>query len=674
MPRRRPHGSPYALPALAALLVLAASAPADAAIVLLSRRNQQQVHTWDSTNPGASVLLHSVQCNDADYNVAEGSTHGWIAEHFTDHFGRFVVGSGNGLNAQYDLGQNGLTHYDYPKHVTVYGGEVVVMSRNDGTLWRYTPDGVQLGSVKTPQNTGQGIATDGVDLYVSLWTGSTSQFVRYDPNYALQSTIANPSGMGNFNNLVDMVYDPGSGHFFGLATTGEGGTGTESTTVLEFEMGGAVIKSYPLPFACDGIGVYNEAACGNGKVEGDEACDDGNADNSDECLDTCALASCGDGFVQDGVEACDDGNDVDIDECTGACASACGDGFVQDGVEACDDGNAIDGDAHQRLHEDRARGDGVVQDGVEACDDGNDVDDDECTNACTAPTCGDGSSRPARMRRPQRPELRRPPRRRRRHRRDQHHRDSTAGETTTIGGTSSTTAGETTGRPPAPRAATRTPGGDLDDDLDRPRPRPPGSSDTSGLDDGATTSGGATSDDGGRNRVPRPTIRRAPRPPSALSALAAGAGADRDLRDARASASLDAARPETGTQPRRAAAAHSPKSGTGTSVDPSRRCPASRRCPPGGPRRCRSSRCCDRGSRGGGGSRRACPSPPGGRWAPGSCWGPPPGTSSFGGAYSVSSVKIRPRCPRSPGADRVAADLVDVLPAPPWSWKTTIWR
>ncbi len=87
------------------------------------------------------------------------------------------------------------------------------------------------------------------------------------------------------------------------------------------------------------------ADCGDGIVQLGEACDDGNEENTDACLNTCAAATCGDGFVQSGVEACDDGNEDNTDACLNTCAAAtCGDGFVQRGIEACDDGNTMDGD------------------------------------------------------------------------------------------------------------------------------------------------------------------------------------------------------------------------------------------------------------------------------------------------------------------------------------------
>lgn len=78
--------------------------------------------------------------------------------------------------------------------------------------------------------------------------------------------------------------------------------------------------------------------CGNGALEAGEQCDDANLVNTDACLNTCESASCGDGFVWQGVEECDDGNDDDTDECTNTCAfpvSVCGDG-VRTGSEECD--------------------------------------------------------------------------------------------------------------------------------------------------------------------------------------------------------------------------------------------------------------------------------------------------------------------------------------------------
>jgi cysteine-rich repeat protein len=159
-----------------------------------------------------------------------------------------------------------------------------------------------------------------------------------------------------------------------------------------------------------------DPTCGDGVVDPGEPCDDFNVSNTDACLNTCELASCGDGYVQDGVEdcddgnteagdgcsdtcvhevlcgdalvegdeQCDDGNTADDDDCTAACSSAvCGVGFVWTDMEGCDDGNADDGDACPSSCEPASCGDGYVQDGVEACDDGNLDDTDECLSNCT---------------------------------------------------------------------------------------------------------------------------------------------------------------------------------------------------------------------------------------------------------------------------------------------------
>ncbi len=241
------------------LALVALLAPlAAAAEFLVNQRNAQQIYRWV---PGATpVLYHSTQANDADLNPAEGSSYGWITEHFNDYFARFVPGSGGGWNQQYILGQGGRTHYDYPKHITVYNNEIIVMSRNDGTLWRYNDDGNQLGSKPTGVTTGQGMATNGTDLFVSVWNGNQSAIQRYDAAFNLLQTYANPTGMGSFTNIVDFAYDPATSHFFGLVTNYEQGTLTETNTVFEFTMGGSVLAQYTLPFMSDGIGQVPEPA------------------------------------------------------------------------------------------------------------------------------------------------------------------------------------------------------------------------------------------------------------------------------------------------------------------------------------------------------------------------------------------------------------------------------
>lgn len=111
-----------------------------------------------------------------------------------------------------------------------------------------------------------------------------------------------------------------------------------------------------------------KASCGDLTLDADEACDDGNDDDTDACLSTCALASCGDGFVREGFEACDDGNSDDGDACSNDCGPlSCGDGVIQAGEE-CDDGNEDDNDACPGTCIAARCGDGFLQRGVESCD------------------------------------------------------------------------------------------------------------------------------------------------------------------------------------------------------------------------------------------------------------------------------------------------------------------
>ena len=103
-------------------------------------------------------------------------------------------------------------------------------------------------------------------------------------------------------------------------------------------------------------------------------------------------ATCGDGFLHNGIEECDDGNANDTDACVKGCHKAeCGDGLIWEGQEACDDGNLNADDAACKADCTEAYcGDGKVWKGVEDCDDANMDDQDGCTSKCVAEFCGDG--------------------------------------------------------------------------------------------------------------------------------------------------------------------------------------------------------------------------------------------------------------------------------------------
>ena len=116
-------------------------------------------------------------------------------------------------------------------------------------------------------------------------------------------------------------------------------------------------------------------------MRGDEECDDANLIQTDGCINTCRLASCGDGIIHPGEE-CDDGNRNPVDGCTNDCTiPRCGDGVAQPNEE-CDDGNDSDTDGCTTACRRGFCGDGITWAGVEQCDDG----DDDWSNGCT-PTC-----------------------------------------------------------------------------------------------------------------------------------------------------------------------------------------------------------------------------------------------------------------------------------------------
>ncbi|MBI4699784.1 MAG: hypothetical protein HY744_01235 [Deltaproteobacteria bacterium] len=213
---------------------------------LINQRNGSTVWQWDPLTNGKKIY-HQTLANDADCNLAEGSSFGWIGEHNSDYIARFKPGSGSGYDQKYTV------PYAYPKHITVFKTEIVVMHRNNATIYRYNESGGALGNIPTGNGTGQGLATDGTSLYASFWNGAASYFQRYNASYVFQQSFNNPSGLPG-NNIFDFAYDQASGHFFGLVTSGEGGTGTESSTVVEFTMGGSVLKTYSPGIAADGIG------------------------------------------------------------------------------------------------------------------------------------------------------------------------------------------------------------------------------------------------------------------------------------------------------------------------------------------------------------------------------------------------------------------------------------
>ncbi len=62
-----------------------------------------------------------------------------------------------------------------------------------------------------------------------------------------------------------------------------------------------------------------DPVCGDANLDPGEQCDDGDDDNNDACLDTCEVATCGDGFLYAALEECDDGNN-DPEVCAADCS------------------------------------------------------------------------------------------------------------------------------------------------------------------------------------------------------------------------------------------------------------------------------------------------------------------------------------------------------------------
>jgi cysteine-rich repeat protein len=97
--------------------------------------------------------------------------------------------------------------------------------------------------------------------------------------------------------------------------------------------------------ACRNSCVY--ASCGDGVVQEDGAdgidgtSDDEDCDTSGEsasCDDNCTAVACGDQNTNEAAgEQCDDGNVANTDACLNSCAlSTCGDGYIRSGLEVCE--------------------------------------------------------------------------------------------------------------------------------------------------------------------------------------------------------------------------------------------------------------------------------------------------------------------------------------------------
>jgi len=125
------------------------------------------------------------------------------------------------------------------------------------------------------------------------------------------------------------------------------------------------------------------SVCGNGRVEAGEECDDGNDSNEDACTNDCLEATCGDGFVWQGVELCDTGiPEGELGSCPTSCpsadactpqelvGSACLSNCVPSPITACADGDGCCPEGCNATNDDDCApvcGNGVVEEG-ETCD------------------------------------------------------------------------------------------------------------------------------------------------------------------------------------------------------------------------------------------------------------------------------------------------------------------
>jgi hypothetical protein len=218
---------------------------------LLTEWNSDNIWQWNP-DTGTSTIIHTLSANDVDYHPEEGSEFGWVAEHFTDHFDRFILGDGAGAETTYLLGDDGRTHFHYPKHIVVYQSEILQSDRNNGVIYRYNLEGEELGIIDTGYEHAHGMAVVNGDLFVTVFSTDTSVFQRYRSDYVVEDTFPMPEGIGQ---IWDFVFRPETNSFYGLSSTSsDTSTGDATNTIIEFRLDGTIAESYLIPFSADGIG------------------------------------------------------------------------------------------------------------------------------------------------------------------------------------------------------------------------------------------------------------------------------------------------------------------------------------------------------------------------------------------------------------------------------------
>jgi len=136
------------------------------------------------------------------------------------------------------------------------------------------------------------------------------------------------------------------------------------------------------------------AKCGDMKVGPGETCDDGNLNNNDACLNTCLMATCGDGILNEGAENCDIGpqNGVYGSTCNALCTGPgpkCGDNVWDKMDEQCDGNDGpeevtCDGNCKLTCVDKHGNCNGNLADG---CEEGLDYSDNHC-GKCNMPCMG----------------------------------------------------------------------------------------------------------------------------------------------------------------------------------------------------------------------------------------------------------------------------------------------
>ncbi len=232
-----------------------------------------------STKLGRLILDGTPRWVELDGNVLSGTGSATLVKSFAPAL--FFAGEGAKKIFRIqvpDGGAGAMTSYlaiswapGAPRDVCVFNGELIVVDRiasaPSSKLHRFTPDGMtDKGQVTLPVGVATACATDGVQLYVTLYdpVGGASKFYVFDQTLTqVGGAIDMPPQLiaDGYDRVIDFAWSQKDGSFWGLFVKSMGATNDtllSATQIHPFGFDGGVGTPITAPFdgGLHGIGSF----------------------------------------------------------------------------------------------------------------------------------------------------------------------------------------------------------------------------------------------------------------------------------------------------------------------------------------------------------------------------------------------------------------------------------